>query len=140
MATHAETVAGLREFVERLQRDIAGADPAAVIGIYDLGSESWIIEPSPDRPEPPEDFGPDGLVGRIYGSDFLLSGDDPAEFLAHLADRVQDDVIDELGRSWPDVEHDGRTVHLEPVVQHGVAAWGYRGQPVRAIGELNATL
>jgi hypothetical protein len=59
-----------------------------------------------------------------------------ADGLAFIVDRVQDDVIDELGRSWPDVEHGGRTVHLEPIVHDGVVAWGHNGERVRAIGEL----
>ncbi|MFC7620480.1 hypothetical protein [Microlunatus sp. GCM10028923] len=137
MATDTAELAELREFVERLQRDVAGVDPAAIIGIYDLEVEGWVVEPSPDRLEPPEDFGPTGMVGRIYGSDFLmLSGDEPPDGLAWLADRVQDDVMGHLMQSWPDVDQGGRTMHLEPIVHHGLVVWGHRSEPVCAIGEL----
>lgn len=126
----------VKEFAARLQRDVSGGDPAAVIGVYDLESAQWIVPA--DRDVPPDGFSGPGLVARIKGSDHVIEETGQAALL-ELANFAQDLVIDETGKSWPDVEHGGRIVHLEPMVHQGAVAWGHRNEPVCAIGEVGAT-
>lgn len=124
----------IRSFVERLQRDVSAAEPTAVIGIYDLAAGQWIVQP--DRPAAPEDYGDEGWVARIHGSELLIDPDNDA--LTMLADFAQDVVIDETGKSWPDVDHGGQVVHLDPAVVDGEVRWAHRSGIIREIGSLPA--
>lgn len=122
----------IRSFVERLERDAAKADQSARLGVFDLAAGRWIVEP--DRTDPPErDFGNQGWVVRIRQSDTLV---DRADLLVELAGLVQDAVIDETGRSWPDVDRGGRTAHLQPFEVHGDIYWTHKGELVCPVGEL----
>ncbi len=129
MSVPADTI---RSFVERLQRDVAAAEPTAIIGVYDLAAGQWIVQP--DRPAAPEDFGDEGWVARIQGSDTQI--DPESDVLTMLADFAHDAVIDETGKSWPDIDHGGQTVHLDPAVVDGEVRWAHRSGVVCEIGAL----
>ena len=57
---------------------------------------------------------------------------------AHIADVLQDDVMDILGRPWPYVSLSARAAGvLEPATAPaGIAHWQLRGEPICAIGHL----
>ena len=93
--------------------------------------ESWLDADDPGRHR---------LLLRVGGSVSSLeeAADDPAGLAAAVASTLQDYVIDELGRPWPEVEIDGRPAVLEPRVgTDGAAEWG-RGEvgycPVGGLG------
>lgn len=125
----------IQSFVERLQRDVGGAEPTALIGVFDLEAKRWIVEGG-DETEP-DDFGDEGWVARIHGSELLL--EDFEDVLLLLANFAQDAVMDEIGRSWPDIEFKGRMVHVDLERHDGEVWWAYKGQGVRAVGSLTDT-
>ena len=124
----------IRAFVTRLQRDVGSVEPTAVIGVFDLATRRWIVESADTTP--PEDFGDEGWVARIHRNELLVEELD--ELPIDVANFAQDLVMDETGRSWPDVERDGRSVHLEPEEWGGDVWWAYRGDRVWAVGALPA--
>jgi len=75
----------------------------------------------------------------VYGGHTF--GVDPGKVenaTAHVMWQVQDDVIAELGRPWPElVEPSGTSVGvLTPAADSGVACWHLNARPWCAIGQL----
>ena len=125
----------VEEFVAGLQRDMTAADASLVLGIYDLDSERWLVRP--DRDEDPDGFTGPGLVARIKGSDHAIE-ETGLTALLELANFAQDLVIDETGKSWPDVHHRGRLVHLDPVAHDEDVYWATKGEIVCVVGDLES--
>ena len=60
---------------------------------------------------------------------------------AHAADQLQDDVMDDLNRPWPEVTIGSRTGVLQAALEPlGIAHWRLGEQPVCAIGHLRPLL
>jgi len=84
---------------------------------------------------------PDDVIAVLFGGrhEFPAGLEEGAEYACHLvADRMQDNVIDELGRPWPEL-HDptgGFVGVLEPRYERALACWALRGQPLCAVGQL----
>lgn len=91
---------GLSDVLERLSADLP-----------DLGQgRPYFTDADPDMPKAV------GYGGHQVGIGFTT---DPETLLAFLADQFQDDVIDALGRTWPEV--DGRPLLAK--VDGGQAWW-----------------
>ena len=73
----------------------------------------------------------------ITAHGMTFTGDAPLEELvAAVADQLQDDVVDNLGRTWPEVS--GRPLFASAA--SGVACWCLDGRPWCAIGQLDQAL
>lgn len=76
-----------------------------------------------------------GEAVTAHGMRFTVGA--PYESLvASIADQLQDDVIDNLGRGWPEV--DGRPLFAS--AESGVACWCLDGRPWCAVGQLSDAL
>jgi hypothetical protein len=76
-----------------------------------------------------------GETITAHGMAFTASG--PYESLvASIADQLQDDAIDNLGRTWPEVG--GRPLFAS--ADSGVACWCLDGRPWCAVGQLAGAL
>jgi hypothetical protein len=73
------------------------------------------------------------FAGRVYGG---IDDDDTEHRVAMAADYLQDVVVDETGRTWP--QADGRP--LFATVDDGQAWWMRDGQRFAPIGHLNQAL
>jgi hypothetical protein len=85
--------------------------------------------------------GPDDVIAVLLGGrhEFPAGLEDGVEYAAFLvADHLQDGVIDDMGRPWPELrDAEGRSVGvLEPRYEHGLAHWALRGDPFCAVGQL----
>jgi hypothetical protein len=77
----------------------------------------------------------DGEVITAHGAHFS-SGTPYESLIAAIADRLQDDVIDNLGHTWPEVN--GKPLFAS--ADSGVACWCLDGKPWCAIGQLTEAL
>jgi hypothetical protein len=87
--------------------------------------------------------GDDDSLFVQFGEHWFRS--DEVEFahaLAEIASKIQDDVIDELGRGWPELSLDGAFggVLSPGVDDSGEASWFGAGAPVCQVGELSSVL
>jgi hypothetical protein len=59
-----------------------------------------------------------------------------------VADQLQDNVIDQLARPWPELrDAAGRAVGvLEPRYGNGLAQWALRGDALCAVGHLTSAV
>lgn len=73
------------------------------------------------------------FVGRVYGG---IDDEDIKRRVALAADHLQDAVVDETGRTWP--QADGRP--LFATVDHGEARWMRDGHRFAPVGRLNQAL
>jgi hypothetical protein len=85
--------------------------------------------------------GPDDVIAVLLGGrhEFPAGLEDGVEYASYLvADRLQDGVIDDLGRPWPELrDAEGRSLGvLEPRYEQGLAHWALRGEPLCAVGQL----
>jgi hypothetical protein len=125
--------------VERVRADVgpvAGLPPATVVAVR--------LDPAWADPaaagEGAEDLVATVLAGR---HEFPLGLEDGVEYACwNLANQVQDDVVGELGRPWPElVDPSGATLGvLEPTLVGGLAGWALRGQAFCAVGQLTAAV
>jgi hypothetical protein len=133
--------------VERITADfgeVTGHRPDLVQFRNDPGwATDGVLPPgrSPGDPARPED-----VIVRLLGgrSEFPADLDEGGEHACWLvASRLQDDVIDALGRPWPELRDGEGSVlgiaepQLEPVM---LAHWAVRGDPLCAIGHLHMAL
>lgn len=123
----------IRAFVERLQRDVARVEPTAAIGVWDLKARQWIVRP-PEPEDYDEGYEDEGWIVQIHRSGQMIDID--SNVLLELAEYAQDVVIDETGKSWPDVVHEGQIVHLEPAEFGGEVRWAHRDGAVHEVGAL----
>lgn len=102
----------------------------------------WADDPDspPDRraTEPP---GPDDVIAILLGGrhEFPAGLENGVEYACYLiADRLQDGVVDDLGRPWPELRDGARRSLgvLEPRYLHGLAHWALREEPFCAVGQL----
>jgi hypothetical protein len=85
--------------------------------------------------------GAEDLIASVFDGrhEFPLGLEDGVEYACwNLADQVQDDVVGELGRPWPElVDRDGASLGvLEPALVGGLAGWALRGRAFCAVGQL----
>jgi hypothetical protein len=108
---------GLNDVIARLAADLP-----------DLGEgPPHFTNVDPDMPEAVD------YDGHHIGISFDA---DSEELLAFLANQFQDDVIDILGHTWPEV--DGRPLFASAT--SGTASWTLNGAPFCPIGRLTEAL
>ena len=132
---HARLGQRLAALMSRAVRDVAveGLDP--VVRLFDLVGRRWLLGAG----TPPAGFGEDGFVLCVAGSEHLLEGGWRYEPLAlDAVGYVQDWVIDELDRTWPDSRLASRRERpfLHPVVVGGLEGWACGSEWVASIGDL----
>jgi hypothetical protein len=117
--------------------DVAGLPSDELLALRD--DPGW----STDGQPPPADSqsGPEDVIAVLLGGrhEFPAGLEDGVEYASYLiADRLQDGIIDDLGRPWPELrDAAGRSVGtLEPRYEHGLAHWALRGDPFCAVGQL----
>ncbi|MGH3415281.1 MAG: hypothetical protein ACRDSS_02330 [Actinocrinis sp.] len=77
----------------------------------------------------------DGETITAHGMPFTARA--PYEpLVAAIANQLQDDVVDNLGRTWPEI--DGRPLFAS--ADSGVACWCLDGKPWCAVGQLKEAL
>jgi hypothetical protein len=117
------------------------ADFTAVAGV----SSTDLLELRPDAAwsngGPAGVPGADDVIAVLFGGrhEFPAGFEDGVEYAAYLiADRLQDGVIDDLGRAWPELRDPagGSAGVLEPRYEQGLACWALRGEPFCAVGDL----
>jgi hypothetical protein len=104
--------------LDRLNADFAGAG---------LGAVSFVQDPATDWAGP---------VFAYCGSMTTVGLDDAESATATLADKFQDDVIDDRHSVWPEV--DGRPLFTS--ADSGVACWCLDSRPWCAVGQLAGAL
>ena len=93
-------------------------------------ARSWVDPAAPSRHR---------LLLRIADNVTSLddAAGDEAALTVEVASSLQDFVIDETGRPWPEVVHAGRATVLDPAVaSDGRACWVARGDAFCEIGDL----
>jgi hypothetical protein len=83
---------------------------------------------------------PDDVIVVCGGHEFTLGLESGVEIAcADAADALQDDVIDLLGRPWPELcTADGTYVGvLSPTSTGGIAIWRLTNEPFCAVGQLH---
>lgn len=126
----------LDSVLARVERDF-GAPELGIGPVRFITYGEWMT----DAPQVELDVA-DGPVLVKVGRAFPVDLDDgPEAALVTIADKLQDDVMDELHRPWPQVG-DGELVVLEPVLDEtGLAVWASRDRRVRIpIGYLSSSL
>jgi hypothetical protein len=109
--------------------DLAEVAGGATVDIPDVGS--WIDPADPDS---------SGLLLVVGRNATVIAG--PKEGAAaaaavEIASYLQDFVMDDLNRPWPQIEQQGRVVVLEPELDDsGRPVWVGRGL-IRPVGELH---
>jgi hypothetical protein len=115
-------IAAMGDFVrKRLEADFQGMGLAQV---------EFRVEPSGD------------VTCVCGGHEFLLPFDDAESACAYAAYMLQDDVIDRLGRPWPELLDPGGKfigVLVAPADAggSGIAHWALRNDPFCAVGHLH---
>jgi hypothetical protein len=125
--------------VERVRADVgpaAGLPPASVVAVR--------LDPSWADPAAAGE-GAEDLVATVFAGrhEFPLGLEDGVEYACwNLKNQVQDDVVGELGRPWPElVDLSGSTLGvLEPTLVGGLAGWALRGRAFCAVGQLTAAV
>jgi hypothetical protein len=129
--------------VDRVRADVgpvAGLPPATVVAVR--LDPSWA---DPAAGETAAGETAEDLVATVFAGrhEFPLGLEDGVEYACwNLANQVQDDLVGELSRPWPElVDPSGATLGvLEPTLVGGLAGWALRGRPFCAIGQLTATV
>ena len=85
--------------------------------------------------------GPEDVIAVLFDGqhEFPAGLEDGVEYACFVvADRMQDDVIDMLGRPWPELfAPSGESMGvLDPRYAGGLALWTLRGEALCAIGQL----
>lgn len=123
--------------VERVRADIGPrSGPGSVVAVR--------LDPSWAGPAASGD-GPEDLIASVFDGrhEFPLGLEDGVEYACwNLANQVQDDVVGELGRPWPElVDPSGTSIGvLEPALADGLAGWSLRGRAFCAVGQLTAAV
>lgn len=95
--------------------------------------ESWIDPAAPTERRL--------LLTVVHNVTAIEPVDDIARIAVEIASVLQDFVIDETNRPWPEATLGGRTTVLEPgLAPDGLPCWAARGAVVCAIGDLAARL
>lgn len=131
--TRAEQAEGIAQALASVLADAGRVGFEAPAGLYDLAAARWVSGAG----VPPSGFPREGLVVRVAGSDHLLSRGAAASMI-EVVEFVQDQVIDELGKGWPellDAEGGFRTV-LAAALRDGVLVWRGNGRNVAVVGRL----
>jgi hypothetical protein len=121
--------------LDRVRADVgpvAGLPPATVVAVR--------LDPSWADPAAAGE-GAEDLVVTVFAGrhEFPLGLEDGVEYACwNLANQVQDDVVGELSRPWPElVDPSGATLGvLEPTLVGGLAGWALRGRAFCAVGQL----
>ncbi|WP_062464404.1 hypothetical protein [Demequina soli] len=125
----------LRSFSDDLSRDVATSGLALELSLYDPRRREWILGDG----DAPEAFGTDGFVMVLPGrAKSIGARSDGGPDLVELVSEVQDWVVDELGRGWPElVSPDGAFAGLlEPGIVAGETVWRSPGATPVAVGDL----
>lgn len=87
--------------VQRLDADLAATALHLDLGVFDLTHHRWIAG---SAAQVPEDFGDEGFVVALAGSQRLLPPqDDGGVDLVGIVEDVQDWAMDQLGHGWPEL-------------------------------------
>jgi hypothetical protein len=132
----AQLAAAVAFVIERVRADVGPVGGASVVAVR--------MDPAWAGPEAAGD-GAEDLIASVFGGrhEFPLGLEDGVEYACwNLANQVQDDVVGELGRPWPElVDPLGETRGvLEPTLTDGLAVWAVRGRPFCAVGQLTAAV
>ena len=138
----ARLTAAVSFVVDRVRADVgplAGLPPESVVAVR--LDPAWAEDPAGDTAG---DAAGD-LIVSVFGGrhEFPLGLEDGVEYACwNLADQVQDDVVGELGRPWPElVGPAGEPLGvLEPMLLGGLAGWALRGRAFCAVGQLPAAV
>ena len=91
------------------------------------------------RSEVPAGYGNDGYVLSLPGRQHLIAAQqNDAPDVVAIIEEVQEWVMDELGRGWPELcDSDGNFVALlKPMAQGQHVVWSARGTAHAPVGEL----
>lgn len=108
----------VRDLVARASADIESAGLSVAVGVFDLARSAWAAG---EGEAPAADFGTSGYVLVIGRNQHALDAP-AAEFIdgAEIIDEVQDWVMGELGRAWPEAPAgDGRSSKVLSVAREG---------------------
>ncbi len=139
-----ERVAAAMDFIaSRIRTDFEGVTGAPVGDLLTLRIDpTWANDGDwPADRRPGESPRPDDVIAVLFGGrhEFPVGLEIGVEYACYLvADRMQDNLVDELGRPWPELHGPtGRFAGvLEPRYERALACWALRGQPFCAVGQL----
>lgn len=111
-------------------------------GVWDQTAEAWIFhteDPEPSQIEP--GFPNEGWLLQIERNWTLIEPPLTDESISYIAGLVQDAVMDETGKGWPEYIHDGAFVGLlMPMANGDHIFWTLKGSRFCDAGELPAAL
>ena len=121
-------------------RDLDTVGLGQAFALYCLKSRSWIHRAKDVSSEPPSDFGAEGYVAVLLGSQRRIAevgGADSAQSMVQILSFLQDCVIDEVGYGWPEYHADGRYVALlAPLAVADAVWWSLDGESICPVGGL----
>jgi hypothetical protein len=131
--TSARLSAALDFLQARVRADFVGTVAAAVTLRFDPAFSN-----RPGNAAP----GPDHLVATAGGHTFSIDLKHGVEDAAsRIASGLQDDVMDDLGRPWPElIRPDGQPLGVLEPGGDAIACWSLRATPFCAIGHLHAAV
>ena len=121
-------------------RDLDTAGLGHGFALYCLKSRSWIHRAKGVASEPPDDFGAEGYVAVLLGSQRRIAevgGAYSAQSMVQVLSFLQDCVIDEVGYGRPEYHADGRYVALlAPSAVADAVWWSLDGESICPVGAL----
>lgn len=111
-------------------------------GVWDQAIQTWIFHSDTAPPTSFESgYPPEGWLLRIEGNWTLIDAPSVDDMLSQVADCVQDAVMDETGKGWPECyTADGFAGLLVPRGVGNEIVWTLRGSVFCRSGELAAAL
>jgi hypothetical protein len=129
----------LLDACRRVDADLRTAGLSGRFALFSLRGRSFVYGESSGL-DPPDDFGDQGYVLTAFGTQLLLDEEEDFEVMAvELSSALQDLVIDQLGRGWPEQAVEGLGSILTPAVVDRRACWTLQGRPLVVLGELTST-
>ncbi len=133
-------ITSLLDACRRIDADLRTAGLSGRFALFSLRGRSFVYGESGGL-ESPDDFGDQGYVLTAFGTQLLLDEEEDVEVMAvELSSALQDLVIDQLGRGWPEQQPaEGLGCILTPAVVDRRAFWTLQGRPLVVLGELTST-
>lgn len=128
----------LRDVIARVAADVRSAGLSVAVGVFDLAEHAWIAG---EGEAAPSGFGTAGYVLAIGGNHHALGGDADGDVDAtEILGEVQDWVIDEIGRPWPEARiADGTSSGVLQAARRGSAlVWTDGSRWAIPVGELSS--